>query len=120
MKQFIREYRIELVATFMALLGIFLLVERMEIHVTIFCIIRLAILHIRPSDLIGLVLIALSIVIVLWRVQVWLIQRLSSRPVQSAAEICTAATVAGWIVSYLCCCRYVPTAIGKESAAGEG
>ena len=95
MKQFIREYRIELVAAFMALLGIFLLVEQMEIRVTIFRIMRFVwrtvgetvvgvvraviyrILHIRPSDLLGLVLILLSMIIVLWRVRVRLTQRLS-------------------------------------------
>jgi hypothetical protein len=95
MKQFLREYRIELAAVFMALLGIFLLVEQMQIRVTILRVIRLAwralsgalggivraviyrILHITVSDLIGLVLIVLSIVIVLWRVRVRLIQRLT-------------------------------------------
>ena len=95
MKQFIREYRIELVAALMALLGIFLLVEQMEIRVTIFRIMRLVwrtvgktvaavvreviyrILHIRPSDLLGLVLTLLSMIIVLWRVRVRLTQRLS-------------------------------------------
>ena len=95
MKQFIREYRIELVAALMALMGIFLLVERMQIRVTIFRTMRLAwrtasgavgaavraviyrILPITVSDLIGLVLIFLSIVIVLWRVRVRLIQRLT-------------------------------------------
>ena len=95
MKQFIREYRPELIAALLALLGIFLLVEQMDIRVTTFRIIRLAwrtvgkkvadvvreviyhILHIRPSDLLGLVLILLSIVIVLWRVRVRLIQRMS-------------------------------------------
>ena len=95
MKQTLREYRIELVAALMGLLGIFLLVERMQIRVTILRIIRLAwrtlsgtvgavlraviyrILRITVSDLIGLVLIALSIVIVLWRVRVRMIQRLT-------------------------------------------
>ena len=102
MKQFIREYRIELGAALMALLGIFLLVERMQIRVTIFRTMRLAwsavsgaagtlvhtviyrILHITLSDLIGLVLIVLSIVIVLWRVRVRLIQRLTG----STCPIC--------------------------------
>ena len=41
MKQFIREYRPELIAALMALLGIFLLVEQMDIRVTIFRIMRL-------------------------------------------------------------------------------
>ena len=95
MKQFIREYRPELIAALMALLGIFLLVEQMDIRVTIFRIMRLvwrtvgetvadvvrtviySILHIRPSDLLGVVLILLSIVIVLWRVRVRLIQRMT-------------------------------------------
>ena len=95
MKQFLREYRVELVAALLALLGIFLLVERMQIRVTIFRITRVAwrtvsgavgavahavvyrILHITPSDLIGLVLIVVSIVILLWRVRVRLIQRLT-------------------------------------------
>ena len=95
MKQFLREYRIELVAALTALLGIFLLVERMQIRVTIFRIMRLAwrtvsgavgavvhavvyrTSHTTVSDLIGLALIALSIVIVLWRMRVRLIQRLT-------------------------------------------
>lgn len=95
MKRFLREYRIELIAALMALLGIFLLVERMQIRVTIFRTMHLAwravsgavgavvraviyrILPITVSDLIGLVLIVLSIVIVLWRVRVRLIQRLT-------------------------------------------
>jgi hypothetical protein len=95
MRQFIREYRIELVAAFMALLGIFLLVEQMEIRVTIFRIMSLVwrtvgetvvgvvraviyrLLHIRPSDLLGLVLILLSIIIVVWRVRVRVLQRLA-------------------------------------------
>jgi hypothetical protein len=102
MKQFIREYRIELIAALMALLGIFLLVEQMEIRVTIFRVMRLVwrtvggavggavrtviyrFLHIRPSDLIGLVLILLSIAIVLWRVRVRLIQRMTG----STCPIC--------------------------------
>ena len=93
MKQILREYRIELAATLMALLGIFLLVEQMQIRVTVLRVIRLAwralsgavggvvrafvyrILHITVSDLIGLALIVLSVVIVLWRVR--LIQRLT-------------------------------------------
>jgi hypothetical protein len=104
MKQFIREYRIELVAAFMALLGIFLLVEQMEIRVTIFRIMSLVwrtvgktmvgvvraviyrLLHIRPSDLLGLVLILLSIVIVFWRVRVRVLQRLAG----STCPVCGA------------------------------
>jgi hypothetical protein len=95
MKQFLREYRIELVAMLMALLGIFLLVERMQIRVTILRVISLVwrslsgtvgavvrsvvyrILHITVSDLIGVVLIVLSIVIVLWRMRLRLLQRLT-------------------------------------------
>lgn len=95
MKQTLREYRIELAAALLALLGIFLLVEQMQIRVTILRVIRLAwgaligvvggvvhafvyrILHITVSDLIGLVLIVLSVVIGLWRVRVRLIQRLT-------------------------------------------
>jgi hypothetical protein len=102
MKQFLREYRIELVAVLMALLGIFLLVERMQIRVTILRIILLAwrtlsgtvgavvreviyrILHITVSDLIGLVLLVLSIVIVLWRVRMRVLQRLTG----SACPVC--------------------------------
>jgi hypothetical protein len=95
MRRFLREYRIELVAVFMALLGIFLLVERMQIRATILRTISLAwrtlsgtagavvrsviyrILHITVSDLIGLTLIVLSIVIVLWRMRLRLLQRLT-------------------------------------------
>jgi len=95
MKRFLREYRVELVAALMALLGVFLLVERIQIRVTIFRTMLLAwrtisgavgalvravvyrITHITVSNLIGLVLIVLSIVIVLWRVRVRLTQRLT-------------------------------------------
>lgn len=95
MKRFLREYKIELIATLMALLGIFLLVERMQIRVTILRTISLAwrtfsgtaaavvrsviyrILPITVSDLIGVTLILLSIVIVLWRTRLRLLQRLA-------------------------------------------
>ena len=95
MRRFVREYQIELVAVLMALLGVFLLVERMQIRVTILRIVLLVwrtlsgtvgtivrsvvyrITHITISDLMGLVLIALSIVIVLWRARVRLLQRLA-------------------------------------------
>jgi hypothetical protein len=97
MKQFLREYKIEVVAALLALLGIFLLVERMQIRVTLFRIVRSAwrtvsgamgsvinvlvyrVLHTTTSDLIGLVLIVLAIVMVLWRVRVRLAKRLAGR-----------------------------------------
>jgi predicted RNA-binding Zn-ribbon protein involved in translation (DUF1610 family) len=93
LREFAREYIVELVASFLALLGIFLLVERMEIRVTILRLLRLtgrtvtgaidavvnAIVHrvssITTSDLIGLGLIVLAIVVALWRVRVRLMQR---------------------------------------------
>jgi hypothetical protein len=138
MKQFLREYRIELVAVLMALLGIFLLVERMQIRVTILRVISLVwrslsetvgavvrsvvyrILHITVSDLIGLVLIVLSIVIVLWRMRVRLLQRLTGSTCPVCGGSCAAAAVTGWIACYLYCCRWLPTAVATKSAAGKG
>jgi hypothetical protein len=92
-REFAREYRVELTAGFLALLGIFLLVERMEIRVTILRLLRLAwrtvtgaidasvkamvhrVSQITTSDLVGLGLITLAIAVVLWRVRVRLMQR---------------------------------------------
>ena len=97
MKRVFREYRVELVATLMALLGIFLLVERMQIRVTILSFMRAAwrtvsgavwavvsavvnrILHTTVSDLTGLVLIILAILIVLRRLRLRLLSRLQNR-----------------------------------------
>ena len=97
MKQFLREYRIELVALLMALLGLFLLVERMQIRVTIFSFMRAAwrtvsgavwtvvsavvyrILHTTVSDMIGLALIVLAILIVLRRLRLRLRSQLQTR-----------------------------------------
>jgi hypothetical protein len=97
MKQFLREYRVEVTAVLLALLGVFLLVERMQIRVTVLRIMRSVwraasgavgaavsavvyhVLHTTTSDLIGVVLIVLAIVIVLWRVRLRLTQRLSGR-----------------------------------------
>ena len=79
MKQFLREYRVELIAMLMALLGIFLLMERMQIRVTLFAFMCAAwrivsgavgavvsavvnrIMRTTVSDLIGLALIFLAI-----------------------------------------------------------
>jgi hypothetical protein len=92
-KEFVREYRVELIAGFLALLGIFLLVEQMEIRVTILRLFRLAwrtvggamgaavkaivyrVSHITTSDLLGLGLVALAVAVVLWRVRVRLMRR---------------------------------------------
>jgi hypothetical protein len=92
-REFVREYKVELIAGSLALLGIFLLVERMEIRVTILRLASLAwstvtgvidvsvkaivyrLSHITTSDLLGLGLIALALAVVLWRVRVRLIQR---------------------------------------------
>ena len=90
---FLREYAVELIAGLLALLGIFLLVERMEIRVTILRILRLGwravagtlqalveavvyrVVHVTTSDLLGLGLIALATAVVLWRVRVRLMKR---------------------------------------------
>jgi len=87
MKQFIRRNRVELIAALLALLGIFLLVEQIQIRATIFAAMRAVwrtlsrgiwtvvsavvnrILHTTVSDVIGLGLIALAILIMLWRVR---------------------------------------------------
>jgi hypothetical protein len=92
-REFLREYAVELVAAFLAFLGVFLLVEQMEIRVTILRLLRQTwravrgaieasvgavshrIVHITTSDLLGLGLIVLAIVVVLWRVRVRLMQR---------------------------------------------
>jgi hypothetical protein len=86
---------LELIAGFLTLLGVFLLVERMEIRVTILRLLRLVwravggavgtvvgaviqrIVNITTSDLIGLSLIALAVVVALWRVRVRLTERLA-------------------------------------------
>lgn len=93
----LREYRVELIAGLLALLGVFLLVEQMEIRATIVRFLRAAwravsgaliasvdavayrVMHITTSDLIGLGLIGVAIVVVLWRVRVRLSQRLAGR-----------------------------------------
>ena len=103
MKQLLREYRVELVALLMALLGLFLLVERMQIRVTIFSFMRAAwrtvsvavwavvsavvyrILHTTVSDMIGLALIVLAILIVLWRLRLRLRSQLQTR---STCPVC--------------------------------
>jgi hypothetical protein len=92
-REFVREYRVELIAGFLALLGIFLLVEQMEIRVTILRLVSLTwrtvtaaigvvfnavfyrISNITTSDLLGLGLIVLAIAVTLWRVRVRLMQR---------------------------------------------
>jgi hypothetical protein len=92
-REFVREYRVELIAGFLALLGIFLLVEQMEIRVTILRLVSWTwrtvigaigavvnavfyrISNITTSDLLGLALIVLAIVVTLWRVRVRLMQR---------------------------------------------
>jgi len=97
MKQFLREYRVELIAALMALLGIFLLVERMQIRVTIFAFMCAAwrivsgavwavvsavvnrIMRTTVSDLIGLALIFLAILIVFRRLRLRLLSRLQKR-----------------------------------------
>jgi len=96
MKQFLRQYQVELVAVILALLGIFLLVERMQIRATIFAAMRAVwrtitgavwavisavvnrILHTTISDLIGLALIVLAMFIVLRRVRLRLLSQLAS------------------------------------------
>jgi hypothetical protein len=93
LREFLREYAVELTAGFLALLGVFLLVERMEIRVTILRLLRLGwralagtlqglvaqvvhrIVHVTTSDLLGLGLIALATGVVLWRVRVRLMKR---------------------------------------------
>ncbi|MGD2147324.1 MAG: hypothetical protein PVH41_11580 [Anaerolineae bacterium] len=97
LREFVREYAVELIAGFLAFLGVFLLVERMEIRVTILRLLRLGwravsgtlealagavvyrVVHITTSDLLGLVLIALAIAVVLWRLRVRLMERYAGR-----------------------------------------
>ena len=93
LRELLREYAVELIAGFLALLGVFLLVERMEIRVTILRLLRLGLralagtvqalvgtvayrmVHVTTSDLLGLGLIALASAVVLWRVRVRLMKR---------------------------------------------
>jgi hypothetical protein len=102
LREFAREYSIELIASFLALLGIFLLVERMEIRVTILRLLRLSwrtvsgvidavvnaivrrVSIITTSDLIGLGLIVLAVAVALWRVRV----RLMSHYAEHACPVC--------------------------------
>ena len=97
MKQLLREYWIELTFILLALLGIFLLVEQMEIGVTLLRIARTVwhtassavatavkamvyrVLQTTISDRIGLVLIVMSAVAALWRGRVRVIRRLAGR-----------------------------------------
>ncbi len=96
-RKLVREYTVELVAGFLALLGVFLLVEQMEIRITIIRLLRLAwrairrttgrsveavisrISGITTSDFLGLLLIALAVAVILWRVRVRLSQHLAGR-----------------------------------------
>lgn len=92
LREFVREYTVELIAGFLAFLGVFLLVERMEVRVTILRLLRLGwraltetvealaegvvyrAVHVTTSDVLGLGLLALASAVVLWRLRVRLMQ----------------------------------------------
>lgn len=80
-----REFTVEIVALILAGLGIFLLVERMQIRVTFLCFLRsmqavlaragsailrsftYEVTHVTLSDAIGVIIIALAICLIIWR-----------------------------------------------------
>lgn len=87
MKRFIKEYRLELAAALAVLLGIFLLVEQLDIRQSIRASISAAresasaffqvlgvqindyLLKARPSDLIGAALIVGMLIFIIWRIR---------------------------------------------------
>ena len=86
---FIKYYRFEIFALFLLLLGIFLLVERLEIKTVIYnqslglmqyaneiwSIFVSAIVGVQKSDLVGLILMLVSVMLIAWRVRFRAIQK---------------------------------------------
>lgn len=87
MKKLWNEYRVELIALALALVGVFLLVEQFQIRVTILRVLGWFLgglgrttdrliealvyeaTHITPSDALGLILIVLSLLVLTWRIR---------------------------------------------------